>query len=116
MTISEAVLILREKEGWRCFHCDEVFHSTDEAREHFGDTPCSTPLCQVDLEQIRDLENQLRLYRDEDTDLHRKIASMETQHTIDLMRAEEQGYARGLRDGRTLKLFRRERRTNNRPA
>jgi len=31
---------------WRCFHCDEVFEDQLAAREHFGPTMRSVPVCQ----------------------------------------------------------------------
>lgn len=87
---------------WRCFHCDEVFTCPSAAAEHFGPTQHSTPLCQVARKEVETLETQLRKYRDEDTDLHRQIANMSGRHQTELMRAEESGYAKGLRDGRAL--------------
>lgn len=87
---------------WRCFHCNEVFRSKKRAQEHFGGNLCDTPACKIDAAALRELEKQLALYRAEDTDLHRQIRSMECKHQTALMRAEESGYTKGLRDGRTL--------------
>jgi len=39
-----------------------------------------------------------RRYREEDTDLHRELRRMESDHATALRREEEKGYARGLRD------------------
>jgi hypothetical protein len=58
----------------------------------------STPACQIDAAKLRDLEKQLTLYRQEDSDLHRQIRSLESAHQTALMRAEESGYAKGLRE------------------
>ena len=44
------------------------------------------------------MEDQLRRYRDEDTDLHREIFALKAAHEVALRRAEEAGYAAGLRD------------------
>ena len=92
----------RRRKSWRCFHCDEVFRSVRAAKAHFGNNECAEPACQIDAQQLRDLEEQLSRYRNEDTDLHRQIASMESAHQRALMRAEEDGYAKGLRDGRQI--------------
>jgi hypothetical protein len=85
---------------WRCFHCNEVFRSESKAREHFGPTECAPTSCQVSPEQLRDLEKQLSAYRNEDTDLHRQIARLESELFTATRKAEEEGYARGLRDSR----------------
>lgn len=87
---------------WRCFHCDEVFWCSFAAADHFGYAECSTAACQVDAKALRKMERELASYRQEDTDLHRQIRSMECKHQTALMRAEESGYAKGLRDGRAL--------------
>ena len=94
---------------WRCFHCDEVFMNGDEARLHFGNSLDALPVCQVDAaklreleQQLRDKEDQLRSYREEDTELHQQIRSIESQHDTAIRRAEESGYAKGLRDGKLL--------------
>lgn len=91
-----------KRKTWRCFHCDEVFRSASKAREHFGPTECTPAACQVSPEQLRDLEKQLSSYRNEDTDLHREIARLESKLFEATRRAEEAGYSKGLRDGRTL--------------
>lgn len=84
--------------AWRCFHCDEVFTGADDARLHFGPSEHSTPACQIDAAALRDLEETLRRYREEDTDLHRALHAKDSQHAVALRRAEEQGYATGLGD------------------
>lgn len=91
----------KEPKSWRCYHCDEVFYCPSAAAEHFGPSQKSRPLCQVSRTTIEELELQLRRYRNEDTDLHRQIANMEGKHQTEL-RAEESGYAKGLRDGRAM--------------
>lgn len=85
-------------EGWRCFHCDMKFHTVDDAQAHFGPHG-AIPACQIDAVKLREMEEELRRYRGEDTDLHRQIAEMMARHSRDLQRAEELGYSRGLRDG-----------------
>ena len=91
---------MSNKKSWRCFHCDEVFIDIESARVHFGGNGISYPLCQFSQVKIRDMENELRKYREEDTDLHRQIANLHSSHAQALMRSEELGYAKGLADGR----------------
>lgn len=83
---------------WRCFHCDEVFNDSEQAALHFGTSQWHEPVCQVSPEKLRELEVQLALYREEDTDLHREIYRMQADHNTALRREEEKGYARGLAD------------------
>lgn len=80
---------------WRCFHCDAVFTNHGEAMLHFGPTMYHDPACQVD---VRELEAQLQSYRNEDTELHRAMYGMRSEHDVALRQAEEQGYARAMRD------------------
>jgi hypothetical protein len=91
----EAALAVK---SWRCFHCDEVFTDHAAALEHFGESMCDDPACQIDMTDVRAMENQLRQYREEDTALHRELRRMESDHATALRREEEKGYARGLRD------------------
>lgn len=104
MTISEAILRRREKEGWRCFHCDEVFHSSAAAEKHFGKRLDGLPLCRVGRKELDEMQEQLSRYRNEDTDLHRRIAYLEGTIETEKRRANEKGYADGLRDGRRLRV------------
>jgi len=83
---------------WRCFHCDEVFTDHAAAMAHFGPSLHSDPACTVDAVKLRDLEQQLERYREEDTDLHREIHRLRSKHLTELRKEEEKGYARGLRD------------------
>ena len=43
-SIKEFETIISDKE-WRCFHCDEVFVTQEEAKEHFGNNSNATPQC-----------------------------------------------------------------------
>jgi hypothetical protein len=56
------------------------------------------PACAIDIAEYRRMEGVHRRHCDDDTDLHRQIARMESDHQRALMRAEEDGYAKGLRD------------------
>lgn len=88
--------------GWTCFHCGETFPGTmaghQDARRHFGASIHDEPKCQISARRLRDMEAQLRCYREEDTDLHREIAKLQAAHPVALRREEEKGYARGVAD------------------
>jgi hypothetical protein len=92
-----------KRKTWRCFHCDEVFRGPLRAALHFGSRQDAAPACKINAVIFRKLELELAKYRAEDTDLHRQIAAMEGKHQLSLMRAEEAGYSKGLRDGRKLR-------------
>lgn len=88
---------------WRCFHCDAVFRSEHEAGIHFGADEAATCACVLPHEQhlveyIRDLEAQLDGYRAEDSRVMRSIMTLEADHRQALIREEEKGYERGMRD------------------
>jgi hypothetical protein len=102
--------------SWRCFFCDEVFTTVGAAADHFGHNQFSTPGCLIDyqvaveeggkpqrgrglLMALRKAEAELESYRQEDTELHRALHAKDCECNRAVMRAEEQGYARGLRDG-----------------
>jgi flagellar biosynthesis/type III secretory pathway protein FliH len=90
--------------AWACFHCDETFTNPAAARDHFGPTCMDTPACQIDAKRLRDMENELERYRNEDTDLHRQISHLQSEQQTALRRAEEAGYAKGLKDGREIAI------------
>lgn len=83
---------------WRCFHCDDVFTDAALAQEHFGSSEYQEPGCKIDLAKYREMESLLRRYAEEDTDLHRSIHALNTKHQVELIRQEETGYIRGLKD------------------
>lgn len=90
--------------GWTCFHCAEHFRPTfagqQAARHHFGDHPAEQPACTIDARAFRAMQDLVRRYQDEDTELHREIQRLQAGHAVALRREEEKGYARGLRDAR----------------
>ena len=90
--------------GWVCFHCGEHFpgnlKGARAARLHFGEHPAKDPVCTMSPRRLRDMEEQLERYRDEDTALHREIQALKAAHAVALQREEEKGYARGLADAR----------------
>ncbi|MBM7166110.1 hypothetical protein [Pseudomonas aeruginosa] len=84
--------------GWRCFHCGEHFLDEAAAALHFGTHEMHSPACLIDVAEYREMEARMRSYNDEDAEIHRAMARQRTQHQIELRRAEEQGYSRGLKD------------------
>lgn len=93
--------------SWRCFHCDDVFHTEIEARNHFGSTQDADPACRIKvagefalLQALRNAEDELARHRSADSDVLRAMHSMQADHATALRREEEKGYERGLRDGR----------------
>lgn len=97
---------LVEETSWRCFHCGEVFTTEDDARTHFGGSETDEPGCTLNLLEggllklYRDAEDELRRYRQEDHEASRTFYALGSDHARALMREEEKGYERGLRDGR----------------
>jgi hypothetical protein len=91
------------RKQWRCFHCDEVFTGRRFAGEHFGKDG-DFPACKIKSHEghlvhyIRTLEDQLERYRNEDSDVMRSMYALEADHRQALIRAEEEGYNRGVRD------------------
>lgn len=84
---------------WRCFHCDESFTDREAAALHFGTREHHQPACTIDIAEYRRAEAENQRYREEDSDLHREMYALRAQHQVELRRAEEAGYARGLKDG-----------------
>lgn len=96
---------------WRCFHCDATFTKAQYrwAREHFGSDEGELPVCQMRvpgeahiLTALRNAQDELASYRNDDSDLMRIIYSMSADHAEALRRQEELGYEKGLKDGREL--------------
>lgn len=83
---------------WRCFHCEESFTDRAAAALHFGYSERQAPACKLDENYLRELEAEVQRYREEDTDLHREIAGFQPKLHAARQRAEEEGYARGLKD------------------
>ena len=74
---------------WRCFHCDVVFINEDDARAHFGPSQHDESYCCMSAERVREIELELYRYREEDTDLHREIHKLKSDHATALQREEE---------------------------
>jgi hypothetical protein len=95
--------LAEQQKGWTCFHCGETFTDEKCAREHFGTQQLSEPACKIQggaihgiLEALRDAEEQLARYYQEDSDVCRSMHAMATKHAAQLRRCEELGYERGL--------------------
>lgn len=85
--------------SWRCFHCDEVFTDEAAAAEHFGKRVDATPLCCVSRDDLEKLQGELAAYREDDGPMHRQLANLRGEISDLTRKAEESGYAKGLRDG-----------------
>jgi flagellar biosynthesis/type III secretory pathway protein FliH len=92
--------------GWTCFHCGETFRTVGGARDHFGADQSADPACRIKVGDERGLvmalrraEAELARYRAEDSDKDREFHAMRAGHAQALLREEERGYERGLRDG-----------------
>lgn len=85
---------------WRCFHCDETFTDAAAARAHFGDSERQQAICTIDAVHFRWMEEQHRRNVDEDSEALRAIGRLTSEHETLRRRAEEEGYARGLRDAK----------------
>ncbi|USN16384.1 hypothetical protein PLUTO_00680 [Luteibacter phage vB_LflM-Pluto] len=89
---------VNEPVQWRCFHCDEVFTIREQAALHFGTSERQNPACQIDIAEYRAMEARMVRYNEEDADIHRRMARMQSEHASALRRAEEAGYAKALKD------------------
>ena len=92
---------------WRCFHCNEGFTVDQEkhARDHFGRDCTAEPVCLIRtagetalLSALREAEDSLQEYRAEDQKILRSMWSMQSDHGQALIREEEKGYNKGVRD------------------
>ena len=94
------------RKSWRCFHCGDVFLNPKHAASHFGVDQLQEPGCVAVLrrgeshllDRIRDLEQQLARYQNEDSDIMRWAAAKSSDHATALIREEERGYAKGVAD------------------
>lgn len=98
---------------WRCFHCDEVFTDAQAAADHFGvqiDGVADEVACQLTKDEkgivamLRDAHRRLDQYQMEDNASYREFYRLGAEHSTALIKAEEVGYEKGLKDGRALDL------------
>ena len=90
-------------ESWRCFHCDEVFTTREEAAAHFGYSECSAPACRVDgglASAYREFEGRWSRCQNECCDHLNAYYAKRSEHNQALIREEEHGYAKGVADMR----------------
>lgn len=87
---------------WRCFHCDEVCTDHESALEHFGMDRHCIPICKVDRAEYRRMEKRNIEHTLEDTELHRALEAKSAEMITAVRKAEEDGYNKGLADGRGL--------------
>lgn len=89
---------------WRCFHCDETFIDPEAARTHFGATPESTPVCDVDPADLRAYETRLSKWaadlEHEQSRLDSHDAIWQSKLATAAREANETGYAKGVEEGR----------------
>lgn len=85
-----------ECKGWTCFHCDEHFTDAEAAAIHFGTHEIQRPACLIDAAEYRSMEARVRECANEDSELHRQISRLASNHKLELQRAEESGYAKGI--------------------
>lgn len=96
---------------WRCFHCDSAFGDTKAGRRsaalHFG-AQDDTPTCKIEewhqplAEYVRELNDNLAAYKNDDSKVIRAMATMASNHGGELRNAEERGYAKAIGDIKTL--------------
>lgn len=84
--------------GWTCFHCDAHFTDAVSASIHFGTHEIQRPACLIDAAEYRSMEERVRECANEDSELHRQLRRQASNHKLELQRAEERGYAKGLAD------------------
>lgn len=92
---------------WRCFHCGDTFTQSQHAhaREHFGRDEGETPVCLMRvpgehglIAALRKAQDELASWRAESDPLTRAIECQAADYEQRLIREEEKGYARGLKD------------------
>ena len=94
---------------WRCFHCDEVFFTANDARLHFGMDQCSDPACKIKmgaekslLVALRRAETELQdawaAIHNENTEAAKAYYAQQSRHGEQLRAAEELGFERGIAD------------------
>lgn len=93
-------------EGWRCFHCDEVFTDEHAARLHFGVDEGATPTCLIKgsegglVEALRRAEKDAAdawfAIHNETTDAAKAFHAQAARHQEQLRAVEQVGYDRGI--------------------
>ncbi len=95
------------KKQWRCFFCNDVFTDHGKAAEHFGvfeACEADEPACKLMQHQerfiqyVRGLEQEIRLYQDDNQPLQRAIWDLEATIADKIKTAEEKGYNKAVAD------------------
>jgi hypothetical protein len=102
--IEHARAVVDEPSAWRCFHCDEEFTTQEAAAEHFGKYQDCQPACKIGVEIFRQMEKDLASFQAEDTHSAREFYALGAKHAGEARSAEEKGYARGLKDARSVSV------------
>lgn len=89
-----------EGRAWRCFQCDDVFNTEADAALHFGKFDDCVPACKIGAERFRAMEAELHGYRTESDAASKTFYSLGADHQTALRKAEQEGYDKGLADGR----------------
>lgn len=101
---------MAEPAGWTCFHCGKHFDNIKCAETHFGTDESRDPGCVEKLKggdlgllrRVRELEEQLIPYLSETSAVENYVHGLKDDHGRALIHAEQEGYDKGLRDGREL--------------
>lgn len=99
-------------QGWTCFHCGDTFTTPGAARDHFGFDMSADPACRIKIGEERGLVMELRRVEAkyvkllEDSwegggTIAQEFYGLGAKHQIEMRKAEEEGYRKGLRDGLT---------------
>lgn len=89
---------------WRCFHCDELFTDVEKAKAHFGVIEGDYPACKLNqiegglLELYRQAQQELEMWRNEDSKSDREFYILGATHAKALIEAEQRGWRQGLMD------------------
>lgn len=79
-----------------------MFTDKQTALLHFGPGDGLTreynPACKIDIAEYRRMEQKEEQYAAEDAEIHRWAHGIKNEHALALRRAEEAGYANGVRD------------------
>lgn len=89
---------------WKCFHCDYEARTREEAVLHFGHEESCVTACLIDIGRYREMDRKYqRILYDlagETAACHNDLYRMQADYEQRLIREEEKGYARGLRDAK----------------
>lgn len=117
LTMSETSIANEDIVAWTCFHCGAKFTGAQRkwAAEHFGSDEGQTPVCLMRvpgenglIAALRKAQDELAEWRSENAPLMLAIESQAADHVAALLREEEKGYARGLKDYSKVEIERNQ--------